>query len=223
MIFSCSDGADAKFKIANAPPNCVLISTGLPKKSEIQLTEWIVGEDKLSKVPVILLVPQPQNDLFVDEVVTGRIQFLDDFDNVEKLQATVLRAIAYSLMGDRAEFFIKNLKPGEVLIKENDPGEFVYLVKRGKLLAYKVINGEDISFGDIDAGEFVGEMAFINSEPRSANVRAVTECELIEIPAAKLDLVLYLKPSWTKAIIKTLSKRLKNANADKIKTKKAAS
>ncbi len=66
--------------------------------------------------------------------------------------------------------------------------------------------------GIVETGEFVGEMAYINGEPRSATVKALDLCELIEIPVHLLDHVLFTKPAWAKALMKTLSKRVKAAN-----------
>lgn len=76
-------------------------------------------------------------------------------------------------------------------------------------MAWKSKNGQRVDLGKIKAGEFVGEMAHINKEPRSATVTAVTDCELIEIPFGSLDPILFSKPSWSKALFVTLSKRLK--------------
>jgi CRP-like cAMP-binding protein len=56
-------------------------------------------------------------------------------------------------------------------------------------------------------------MAYINGEPRSANVKATKDCELVEIPIHLLDHVLFMKPAWAKALMKTLSRRIKNANS----------
>ena len=47
---------------------------------------------------------------------------------------------------------------------------------------------------------------------RSANVEALTDCELIEIPIGTLDRLLYRRPSWSKTLMLTLSKRLTQAN-----------
>ncbi|MBL7688606.1 MAG: Crp/Fnr family transcriptional regulator, partial [Bdellovibrionaceae bacterium] len=66
--------------------------------------------------------------------------------------------------------------------------------------------------------EFVGEMAHINQEPRSASVKALEDCELIEIPNGSLDLVLFSKPAWAQALMRTLSRRLKRINETLAKT-----
>jgi CRP/FNR family transcriptional regulator, cyclic AMP receptor protein len=66
--------------------------------------------------------------------------------------------------------------------------------------------------GEIASGEFVGEMGHFNHEPRSATVEAVTEVDLIEIPLESLENVIFTKPSWARALVKTLAQRLKRAN-----------
>jgi CRP-like cAMP-binding protein len=107
---------------------------------------------------------------------------------------------------------MKLLAPGEKLFRQGDPADLAYLVKSGLLRAYRMQDGKTLTLGDINPGEFVGEMAYINSEPRSADVEAVENCELIEIPLGTFDSLLFSKPTWSMALMKTLSKRLKTAN-----------
>jgi CRP/FNR family transcriptional regulator, cyclic AMP receptor protein len=67
----------------------------------------------------------------------------------------------------------------------------------------------------INGGEFIGEMSFINGEPRNANVKALEASDLIEIPNNLMNHILFTKPSWVKALMKTLSMRVKSANSVK--------
>jgi CRP-like cAMP-binding protein len=111
---------------------------------------------------------------------------------------------------------------GDHLITEGEKADYVYIVRKGKLQAYHVSStGVETALGDIERGEFVGEMAYIAGQARSAHVRAVTDCELIEIPIGTLDKLLYQRPAWSKTLMATLTKRLKNSN-EKI-TRAAAS
>ena len=80
------------------------------------------------------------------------------------------------------------------------------------MVALKKNKDKEVLLGTIRPGEFVGEMAHINNENRTATVRAISDCELIEIPNGTLDLVLFSKPVWARALVSTLSKRLKMSN-----------
>jgi CRP-like cAMP-binding protein len=75
-----------------------------------------------------------------------------------------------------------------------------------------LINDKKVILGNVESGEFVGEMAYINNEPRSATIEATSNAQLIEVPIELVDKILYKRPAWSKALMQTLSKRLKNAN-----------
>ena len=85
-------------------------------------------------------------------------------------------------------------------------------MKRGKLKVFLTIKGQRQQVGTVLPGEFVGEMAHITGEPRSADVEAVEETDLVEIPLGTLDNLLFSKPTWSKALMKTLARRLRDAN-----------
>jgi CRP/FNR family cyclic AMP-dependent transcriptional regulator len=153
--------------------------------------------------------------LFMDEVVTGQVQFLSGTGKVAIFNNLVTRALNWVSHEDKSIYHLRFLAPQEQLIREGEAADFVYILKTGELKAYKTDGSEEVLLGKIHPGEFVGEMAYINGEARSANVMSLTDCELIEIPSASLDAVLFSRPAWSKALLKTLSKRLKNSNDEK--------
>ena len=65
----------------------------------------------------------------------------------------------------------------------------------------------------IHSGELVGEMSFIDQQPRSATVRAVTDCKLFQIPLKTVEEVLKTQPAWFEAFIKTLAGRIREADS----------
>ena len=122
------------------------------------------------------------------------------------------RALARATSLKDPEFRLRFLAPGEILFRQGDRAENVYIVRKGRLRAFRRTKSGTQTLGEILAGEFVGEMAHINSEPRSAEVEALENSELIEIPLGALDMLVFSKPAWSKALMKTLSRRLKVAN-----------
>jgi len=141
------------------------------------------------------------------------VQFLDDPQDEKRLSTFISRGLNFASAQKQAALKMKNITAGENLIKQGDVAEFVYILRAGQLSAYIEKQGQEVQLGIIEPGEFVGEMAYINGEPRSANVKATKDCELVEIPIHLLDHVLFMKPAWAKALMKTLSRRIKNANS----------
>lgn len=210
-IFEAYDVHEALFKFRNVVPHVIILDLEVAKFSGAQLiTDLLQGEN--NNFSVIFTAELPDNELFIDHVVSGQIQFLTNYRDEVWFNQCLTKALNRLNQEKKSEFTLHFLAPNELLFKEGVAGASAFLVKRGELLASKFNNGQMVELGKIKAGEFVGEMAHINQEPRSATVTAVTDCELIEIPFGSLDPILFSKPSWSKALFVTLSKRLKITN-----------
>ncbi|MGZ3771411.1 MAG: cyclic nucleotide-binding domain-containing protein [Bdellovibrio sp.] len=212
-IFTAVDGGEALFKIENVPPHVVLIDINIQKVSALDLAEQLLH--RKDRIAVVIFEDQLDKDHFINEVVTGQMQFLERPISEKQMAKAITRALNWSSFGENSNYHMRFLDENEVVINYGDKGEFVYLVKSGKLKAYREENGQEVVLGYIQAGEFVGEMSYINGEPRSASVVSLTPCELIEIPNHYFDVVLFSKPAWSKALVKTLSQRIKNSNEEK--------
>jgi CRP/FNR family cyclic AMP-dependent transcriptional regulator len=105
------------------------------------------------------------------------------------------------------------LSPNQILLNEGENSNSMYWVQTGELVVTKKKGSEEIVLGHVFQGELVGEMSFLDAEPRSATVKAVTECELIEIPQETIDSLYKTQPKWLEVLVKTLAERLRKANA----------
>jgi CRP/FNR family cyclic AMP-dependent transcriptional regulator len=213
--YTAHDGPTALDKAANVPPHVVVTDFELPRMSGPRFIDSLLSNPRLASLAVVINGNPPEKEHYLDEIVAGRIQFLGDEASESDLVNAVYRALDFAFHGERAEFNLRFLAAGERLIHEGTKGDFVYFVKKGSLRAFR--DGEDhqVELGAIGVGEFVGEMSYINGEPRTASVDAVTNCELIEVPIGIFDVILFRRPAWSKALMLTLSRRLKLANAQK--------
>ncbi|WII72531.1 cyclic nucleotide-binding domain-containing protein [Bdellovibrio sp. 22V] len=217
-VFSAVDGIEALFKSENVPPHVVLIDSNVQKIQALDLVDKFLR--RKDRVAVVVVSDRLDKEHLVDEVVTGQVQFVERPVKESQLGQALTRALNWVADGENSNYRLRFLAANEVLIQHGEKGDYVYLVKSGKLKAYREDNGQHVVLGQIQPGEFVGEMSYINNEARSASVMSLTDCELIEIPSKSLDVLLFSRPAWSKALVKTLSQRLKNSNEEK--TQKAA-
>lgn len=105
------------------------------------------------------------------------------------------------------------LAQNEILLREGENSHNMYWVQNGQLVVTKKRGSEDVILGYIHSGELVGEISFLDSQPRSATVKAVTEVELIQIPQETFDSIFHTQPKWLEVLVKTLAERLRKANA----------
>jgi len=74
---------------------------------------------------------------------------------------------------------VRAFKSGQVLLKEGDADEGVYLIRKGSVTVSRRIGGKDIVIAYVPAGHYVGEMAFLTRARRNATVRAAINTETI--------------------------------------------
>jgi small-conductance mechanosensitive channel/CRP-like cAMP-binding protein len=71
--------------------------------------------------------------------------------------------------------------PGETMVVYGDPGESMFIIGRGKAEVQIRWNGEPKTVAVLEAGSYFGEMSLFSGEPRSADVIAMEEVEVLEI------------------------------------------
>ncbi|WP_072263977.1 GAF domain-containing protein, partial [Candidatus Kryptobacter tengchongensis] len=110
---------------------------------------------------------------------------------------------------------IENFKPGDIILREGEYGDKVCLIMRGRVKVVKLADSKGKILMELSESDFFGEMSLIDLRPRSASVVALTDCEVISIPANYFDKLIHLQPQLIINIAKTLSERLRTSN-DKI-------
>lgn len=98
------------------------------------------------------------------------------------------------------------------LFREGDAPDSMYIVKSGALAVTKSKGSSEVVLTEIGPGSVVGEMALFDMKPRSANVRALRDSEVVSLPYQNLQAQMANLPLWVHAIMKTLSENLREAN-----------
>ncbi len=102
---------------------------------------------------------------------------------------------------------------GELLLREGESGDFMYLLISGRVLAYSGDLHAPMILGIRGPGEFIGEMSMIDGEPRSATVVAIEPVRALRIDHAGLDTMLQQVPDLNRRLMQILSLRLRQAEA----------
>jgi CRP/FNR family cyclic AMP-dependent transcriptional regulator len=105
------------------------------------------------------------------------------------------------------------LHPGDYLLHEGAESHEMYYLQSGTLAVFKRKGDKEHQIGTIISGELVGEMSFLDKQPRSASVKAMTDSVLVIVPHEKLEKTLEQIPKWFTALLFTLLERLRKANA----------
>ena len=100
-----------------------------------------------------------------------------------------------------------------VVFFENEEGDFFFTITEGRIkVTILGDDGREVILSVLGPGDFFGEMALLDNEPRSATAIAVEESELLSLHRNDFQTVLNDNKSITSALIRVLSARLRRAN-----------
>ena len=109
----------------------------------------------------------------------------------------------------------KTFSNGEVIIKEGDSGNSFFQILEGTATVYKNYGKDDqVKLTVLTPGQYFGEMAVIETYPRSSTVVADGEVKVVEIPGEDLNTYYRENPDEIVSIMKHLGNRLKQLTAD---------
>ncbi len=126
----------------------------------------------------------------------------------EGIRPELLEEVAHELR-------VVRLNEGDVIFREGDPGDSLYLVGRGSVQISKRGRGgaqETLAF--IQSGNFFGEMALLDGEPRSAMATAAESTVLGTVNEETFQHILELAPNRLHMnFLRSVSERLRHVNS----------
>jgi CRP-like cAMP-binding protein len=100
-----------------------------------------------------------------------------------------------------------------VVFFENEEGDFFFMILEGRIkVTILGDDGREVILSMLGPGDFFGEMALLDNEPRSATAIAVEESELLQLHRTDFQTVLTDNRSIQSALIRILTARLRRAN-----------
>jgi HEAT repeat protein len=101
---------------------------------------------------------------------------------------------------------------GVTLVREGEIGDVMFIIISGEVRVLITKGQKEVELARRKAGEYVGEMALISKEPRSATVTALGTVRALCIDQKSFESLLRDRPDVSLAVIQILCKRLKEAD-----------
>jgi CRP-like cAMP-binding protein len=105
------------------------------------------------------------------------------------------------------------LRAGQVLLKEGDPGNSLFIATEGEFEISRRTGERDVVIAGSGAGDVIGEISLLEGSPRTATVRAVSDARLVRISRETFTRLLERSPSASLAMLRTVTVRLRNTEA----------
>ena len=102
--------------------------------------------------------------------------------------------------------------PDATVVREEEVGQTFFIIVEGEVEVTKQVEGQtERVLQRHGPGDFLGEMALIETLPRTATVRTVTPSTLLELSKDDFDAVLSQQPAMALSVMRTLTHRLRQA------------
>ncbi len=131
----------------------------------------------------------------------------------------IRKAPLFSALDDEASEALKrsmaevNLGRGQVLFREGDAGDKLYVVAEGKVkLGRTSTDGRENLLAILGPGEMFGELSLFDPGPRTATATAVTDTQIFALGHADLTTWVSGRPEVALSLLKQISSRLRRTN-----------
>jgi small-conductance mechanosensitive channel len=129
--------------------------------------------------------------------IVERLSAVDIFAPLSADETTMLAQAAVSHV----------FAPGETVIRAGEPGSSMFVVHKGRVRVQVSDNGRPRTVATLNEGDFFGEMALFTGEPRTANVLALEETEVLEIGHAAMKRVFDTNPDLVESLSFIMAER----------------
>lgn len=104
----------------------------------------------------------------------------------------------------------KEYKDGEVIVRQGEPGNCMFVIQRGEVEAVTESDGRELRLRTMGANEIFGEMALFEEETRTATIRARGPVRVLTIDKKNFLGGVHEDPSLALRIVKTMSHRIRD-------------
>jgi len=151
----------------------------------------------------------PTRTVHVDRKPTTGVREGDGGAIIERLAAVdIFAPLSSEETGMLARAAVRHVfAPGETVIRAGEPGSSMFVVHNGRVRVQISENGRPRTVATLNEGDFFGEMALFTGEPRTANVVALEETEVLEIGHAAMKTVFDTNPDLVESLSFIMAER----------------
>lgn len=109
----------------------------------------------------------------------------------------------------------RSFKKGEIIFMEDDPGDNLFILRKGWVKILKVSpEGKEKTLAILGPGDCLGELAILDGKGRSGMAQTLTALETLQINSSDFARILKQSPHIALSLLPVLTTRLRKANRE---------
>jgi len=110
---------------------------------------------------------------------------------------------------------------GEIIFKEGDVGDALYMIQSGKITITKKAASGELVIATLQSGEIFGEMALFDRLPRSATARASGNARILKMEKKRFFSAIGRDPTLVFKLLESMSQRTRKLDEELMRLKKS--
>ncbi|MGZ3585050.1 MAG: Crp/Fnr family transcriptional regulator [Ktedonobacterales bacterium] len=108
----------------------------------------------------------------------------------------------------------RSFRAGEIIFHRDDPGQVLYMLREGKVKIYLTSqDGQEVALAIFGPGDYFGELALLDGQPRSASAVAIEPAETFSLQRSDFINAVLRHPRIAVQVMNVLSRRLRQTDA----------
>lgn len=112
----------------------------------------------------------------------------------------------------REKDITKEYAKGDVIIQEGEMGKEMFIIQSGSVTVTKEQDGQIVILTTLERGDFFGEMAILESAPRTATVKAREETRVVVLNVGSFLIKIRKDPTFAFIMLQKMSNRIRLLN-----------
>ncbi|MDR2792062.1 MAG: cyclic nucleotide-binding domain-containing protein [Treponema sp.] len=103
---------------------------------------------------------------------------------------------------------VRSYPKNTMLFCENEPGDELFIIQKGAIKITKIMENKEVLLAVLKVGDIFGEMALLESKPRSASAIAYEDCAVMVVNRANFQQMVVSQPQMIARLTTLLAERI---------------
>jgi CRP-like cAMP-binding protein len=108
----------------------------------------------------------------------------------------------------KSDEFVRQYAKGTLIFCEGEPGDELYIIQKGSVKIAKIMSNNEVVLAVLKPGDIFGEMAILESKPRTACAVAFEDCVLMTVNRSNFQIMVGTQPQIIARLTILLADRL---------------
>ncbi len=139
------------------------------------------------------------------------IKYCPTGENVQIARERMVKIQPYAkavYLERKADEFNRMYPKDTMIFSEGQPGEELYIIQRGSVKITKIVDNNEVLLAVLKSGDIFGEMALLESKPRSASAVAYEDCTVLAVNRENFQRMVGTQPQIVTRLTQLLAERI---------------